>query len=96
MLSGVDQGCGRSFVFPCWRDGHERQCDGSGVVYPRRRREAAQREVAARPGPREFHELCDDLRRAVAFTKQRAIDFRLAERTDDALEAMRELKKLQW
>jgi hypothetical protein len=42
------------------------------------------------------YDLRDDLRRAVAFTKQRAIDFRLAERTDDALEAMRELKKLQW
>lgn len=42
------------------------------------------------------YDLRDDLRRAVAFTKQQAIDYRLAGDNDQALDAMRELKKLQW
>jgi len=42
------------------------------------------------------YDLRDDLRRAVAVAKKEAVGHRVEGRTDEALEAMRELKKLEW
>mmetsp|Transcript_21931 Transcript_21931/g.65757 ORF Transcript_21931/g.65757 Transcript_21931/m.65757 type:complete len:260 (+) Transcript_21931:333-1112(+) len=42
------------------------------------------------------YDIRDDLRRSIAIAKRDAVAFRIAGKTDEAISAMRELKKLQW